>query len=91
MASGVKDAVQIEMGLSRKFSAKFLFENSSESIDVPDGSAEIVRNRIAERLEFIIGTNELGGAFLDALLQGRVESGNFILTVAKFHVRAGEL
>src|SRR5207253_4027012 len=49
-------------------------EDFEKALDMAQRRAQIVRNRVAERLEFLIGILQLRRAFLHAMLEFNVES-----------------
>ena len=59
--------------------AVVLEQRLAEAVDAAQRRAQVVRDRVAERLQLLVGRFELGGALAHALLELRVEPPDFLL------------
>src|ERR1035438_3768786 len=57
----------------------FFHQYARKAVDGSQRRAEIVRNRIGEGFQFVVGGFQLSGAFLNAFLQLRVDRAHFLL------------
>src|SRR6266568_4513077 len=69
VAAAIKDVGQVNLRFVRQGGAELLVQNASESINVTQGRAQYVGDRIGEGLQFLVGGGQFGGAILDAMLQ----------------------
>src|SRR6218665_2389319 len=80
---GVGDGAQMAPGHVVQDGTRAPLQQLGEADDVAQRSAQIVRDRIAERFQFLVGLLELGGALAHARLQSRVELADLLLGPAQ--------
>ena len=71
--------------------AVLLNNDARKAIHGTQGCAQIVRNGVGERVQFAIGLQQLGGAFIDALLQTCIQSPDLLFGSLEFaHIAKGD-
>ena len=66
LPSGILDALHKVPAFRTELVAEILEERGAEALDAAQGRAQVVGNRIVERLELLVGCLQLGGALGDA-------------------------
>src|SRR2546425_10856216 len=65
----VAHRVQVALGVRREVCYVILQENAREPVDRPQGRAQVMRDGVAERLQFLVRGLKGGTALLDFLFQ----------------------
>ena len=78
LPAGIRNGLHIVPALVRKLATGLAREHVHVALHMPQRRAQIVRCRIAERVQFLIERFELGRAVAHALLQVRVQAAQFL-------------
>jgi hypothetical protein len=73
------DALEVVIGLGIDVVHVILDQDTGEALNGAQRGTQVVRDRIGEGFEFLVGRLELGGAFEDAPFEISVQSADFFL------------